>query len=89
MTTGRVFRRCACRGPDGRQLGKGCRKLAADSRDGTWSYALEQPNFSGRRVTLRRAGFTTRKAAKTALASWWSVTAAASSPTTARPWASS
>lgn len=65
--TGRVFRRCACRGPDGRQIGKDCPKLATDSRHGTWSFALEQPVVAGRRSTMRRSGFPTRKAAQAVL----------------------
>ena len=65
---GRVFRRCACRGPDGRQVGTGCPRLATDSRHGSWTFALEQPVVNGRRTTMRRSGFTTRKAAADALA---------------------
>ncbi len=54
---GRVFRRCACRGPNGKQLGKSCPRLASDSRHGTWTFALEQPVVDGRRSTptLRRS----------------------------------
>ena len=66
--SGRVFRRCACRGPDGRQLGAKCPRLPADSRHGTWSFALEQPVVNGRRSTLRRAGFPTKRAAAAELA---------------------
>ena len=68
-TAGRTFPRCACRDPENprRFLGKSCPKLAGDSRHGSWSFALEQPTMGGRRSTLRRSGFPTRKAAQAAL----------------------
>jgi len=33
---GRVYRRCACRGDDGKQLGTRCPKLT-NARHGTWA----------------------------------------------------
>lgn len=67
MSRGRTYRRCACRGTDGRQLGAGCPTLAADSKHGTWCYAVDLPRTDGRRKTMRRSGFPTRAAARKAL----------------------
>ncbi|MFE5572055.1 tyrosine-type recombinase/integrase [Amycolatopsis japonica] len=64
---GRTYRRCACRGTDGKQLGKACPKLATDSKHGTWYYAIDVPNLQGKRKTQRRGGFPTQKAARSAL----------------------
>ena len=60
---GRVYRRCACRGQDGRQLSTACPKLAASSRHGTWAFAVDMPSTAGKRTTHRRAGFTSKGAA--------------------------
>ncbi|MFN2494846.1 MAG: tyrosine-type recombinase/integrase [Pseudonocardiaceae bacterium] len=67
-TPGRTFRRCACRDPiTGKQLAT-CPKLAADSRHGSWYFALPQPAVRGhRKPPLRRGGFPTRKTAQAAL----------------------
>lgn len=61
---GRVYRRCACRGKDGKQLGKRCPTLAEDSKHGTWAFAVDLPTVDGRRKTMRRSGFDTKKKAK-------------------------
>jgi hypothetical protein len=63
---GRVYRRCACRG-DGKQLGQSCPQLAASSKHGTWSFAVDVPNLNGKRSTMRRSGFPTKAAASAAL----------------------
>src|SRR4051794_36307133 len=71
MTTerrGRIYRRCSCRDDAGRQLGSACPRLAADSKHGTWYFAVDVPTDSGRRKTMRRGGFPTKAAASRELA---------------------
>lgn len=65
---GRVYRRCSCRGENGKQLGARCPELAANSKHGRWTFAVDMPNLDGRRKTLRRGGYPTRSAASRALA---------------------
>src|ERR1035437_4640193 len=65
MKTPEPYRRCKCRGEDGREFGAGCPKLRR--RDGTWNPAhgavygqLELPPApDGSRVTARFGGFRT------------------------------
>lgn len=64
---GRIYRRCACRGPDGKQLGTRCPTLAKP-RHGTWGFAVDLPSFTAKRRTMRRGGFPTKIAAQTMLA---------------------
>lgn len=67
MSRGRVDRVCTCRDPlTGKQLGKGCAQLAADTKHGTWLFAVDLPSLDGRRKTMRRRGFPTRSAARRA-----------------------
>lgn len=68
-----VYKRCKCKGPDGRELGSECPELkrrdgAWNARHGSWYYALELPPGPGgkRRPRLRRGGFATREAAEAA-----------------------
>lgn len=68
MSRGRVYRTCACRDPDGRQLGATCPQLAADGKHGAWAFAVDLPSLDGRRKTMRRRGSPTRTAARRALA---------------------
>lgn len=63
---GRVYRRCACRGADGRQLGARCPKLT-NRKHGTWTYAVDLPSLDGKRRTRRRSGFPTKADAQVAL----------------------
>jgi integrase len=65
---GRVYRRCSCRGEDGRQLGQSCPRLASDGKHGTWYFAVDMPGDAGKRRTMRRGGFSTKAAANRALA---------------------
>jgi hypothetical protein len=62
---GRVYRRCACRGSNGKQLGTRCPKLT-NARHGTWAYAVDLPTLV-RRKTMRRSGFLTKAEAPAAL----------------------
>ncbi|GAB3804342.1 hypothetical protein [Micromonospora zhanjiangensis] len=62
---GRVYRRCACRGADGKQLGARCPKLT-NARHGTWTYAVDLPTLD-RSKTMRRGGFSTKAEASAAL----------------------
>lgn len=62
-----TFKRCKCRGDDGKEVGQSCPKLRrADGswnpRHGTWYFSLELPAGPGgkRRPRLRRGGFATR-----------------------------
>ncbi|GAB3002597.1 hypothetical protein GCM10023080_080320 [Streptomyces pseudoechinosporeus] len=64
---GRLFRRCGCRRPDGRQFGAACPKLKGRSRHGSWAFAVDLPSADGRRKPHCRSGFPTRKAAHAAL----------------------
>ncbi|WP_433727568.1 hypothetical protein ACQP2Y_12755 [Actinoplanes sp. CA-051413] len=63
---GRVYRCCACRNSDGRQLGARCPKLS-NARHGTWAFAVDLPSLDRRR-TMRRTGFATKAEASAALA---------------------
>jgi len=63
---GRVYRRCGCRDAAGRQIGAGCPALA-QRRHGRWAFAVDLPSLNGRRKTLRRSGFPTQAAARSAL----------------------
>jgi integrase len=63
---GRVYRRCACRHA-GKQLGAHCPKLTSNARHGTWTFAVDLPSLTGKRATMRRGGYPTRKAATAAL----------------------
>jgi Phage integrase, N-terminal SAM-like domain len=61
-----AYKRCKCRGDDGRELGANCPKLhRADGswnpRHGTWYYALELlAGPGGKRRQMRRGGFSSR-----------------------------
>ena len=63
---GRVYRRCACRHA-GKQLGARCPELTSNARHGTWTFAVDMPSLTGKRATMRRGGYATRKAATAAL----------------------
>lgn len=63
---GRVYRRCGCRDATGRQLGAACPTLA-QRRHGRWAFAVDLPSLDRRRTTLRRGGFPTQAAARSAL----------------------
>jgi hypothetical protein len=65
--TGSVFKRCGCRGDDGRQLGRKCPRLAR-SGHGTWSYELTLPTPPGaKRRRIRENRFRTKDEAVVAL----------------------
>lgn len=68
MSRGRVYRRCSCRGDDGRQLGARCPLLDDDRKHGTWTFAVDVPTVDDRRKTMRRGGYPTKGAAQRALA---------------------
>lgn len=62
-----AYKRCKCRGHDGKEVGPDCPKLRrADGswnpRHGTWYFSLELPAGPGgrRRSRMRRGGFTNR-----------------------------
>jgi integrase len=67
MSKGRVYRRCSCRGQDGRQLGARCSLLGDDRKHGTWTFAVDVPSVDGRRKTMRRGSYPTKGAAQRAL----------------------
>lgn len=70
---GSTYKRCKCRGDDGKELGAECPRLKRkdgswNPRHGTWYYRLElDPGPGGKRRTLRRGGFATETAASDAL----------------------
>ena len=63
-----VFRRCACRGEDGKQLGSNCPKLVADSKHGSWGYYLAAGTnpATGKRIQYRKTGYATMREAQKA-----------------------
>lgn len=63
---GRVYRRCACRDDNGRQLGTRCPELS-HSKHGTWTFAVDMPSLDHMRKTMRRGGFATKAEAQIAL----------------------
>jgi hypothetical protein len=63
---GRVYRRCACRNDEGKQIGTLCAKLA-NPRHGTWAFAVDRPTANSKRKTMRRSGFSTKAEASQAL----------------------
>jgi integrase len=67
---GCVYRRCGCADPvTGRQYGRGCPRLAAGGRHGSWYVRLELPaGLDGHRRRIRRGGYPSRKAAVAVLA---------------------
>ncbi|MGH3848090.1 MAG: site-specific integrase, partial [Pseudonocardiaceae bacterium] len=67
MSRGRVYRRCYCRGEDGRELGVHCPTLVGDRKHGTWAFAADVPSMDDRRRTMRRSGYPTKSAAQQAL----------------------
>ncbi|WP_413810822.1 tyrosine-type recombinase/integrase [Streptomyces sp. OE57] len=64
---GRVYRRCGCRDAQHHQLGTRCPQLADDHDHGTWTFAVDLPAPAGKRTTIRRGGFPTQDAARSAL----------------------
>lgn len=58
---GSVYRRCGCRAPDGRQLGRNCPALTAGGH-GTWTFDIWLPGGvgTGKARRLRRGGYPTR-----------------------------
>jgi integrase len=63
-----VYKRCKCRGEDGKDAGASCEKLKRkdgswNPRHGTWYFALELPPGPNgrRRPRMRRGGFPTRE----------------------------
>ncbi len=60
---GSTFKRCACKGADGRQLGRNCPKLRS-TRHGSWYYAVRVP---GQPHPVKKGGFPTQSAAEKAL----------------------
>ena len=67
MNKGRVYRRCSCRGDDGRQLGARCPLPISDRKHGSWTFAVDVPSVNSRRRTMRRGGYPTKGAAQRAL----------------------
>jgi integrase len=56
---GRVYRRCGCQDENRKQLGPWCPQLIADTKHGTWTYAVDLAPEDGQRRTRRRGGFAT------------------------------
>src|SRR3954452_6539527 len=65
---GTTYKRCSCKGSNGRSLGKACPQLR-NSRHGSWYYVVElPPDAKGRRRQQRRGGFASERDAQRALA---------------------
>ncbi|WP_432045470.1 tyrosine-type recombinase/integrase [Streptomyces asiaticus] len=64
---GRVYRRCGCRDAHRHQLGTHCLRLTTDSDHGSWTFAVDLPSPDHHRATIRRGGFPTQDAARSAL----------------------
>lgn len=63
-----IYRRCSCRGEDGKQLGASCPKLKSNPRHGTWAYrASAGVDAQGKRRRVTKTGFQTREEAERAL----------------------
>ena len=73
MSRDSTYKRCKCRGDDGRELGAGCPRLhrsdgSWNPKHGSWYYTLDLPAGAGRtRRRMRRGGFSTREDAERAL----------------------
>jgi len=65
---GVVYRRCGCRGVDGRQRGFSCPRLEDDPAHGRWYFAVQVDVVEGRRTRVRKGGFPARRDAERALA---------------------
>jgi integrase len=70
-----VYRRCGCRGADGKQYGQKCPQLAADPKHGLWGFYFRHgtepdPKQPGklRPRQFRKQGFSSKKAAQSAAA---------------------
>jgi integrase len=64
---GSTYRRCYCRGEDGKPLGKACPQLSS-RRHGTWAVRQELPaTAEGKRRSFSRSGYDTSKTAQAAL----------------------
>lgn len=73
MSGDNIYKRCKCKGPDGRELGADCPDLRRkdgtwNPRHGTWYFSLELPPGPGgkRKPRMRRGGFATRDDAEAA-----------------------
>lgn len=67
VALGKTYRRCSCRGENGKELGKACPKLK-NTRHGIWSYRIELPaSVDGERRPRRRSGFSDRDSAQAEL----------------------
>ena len=67
VALGKTFRRCSCRGENGKELGKACPKLK-NTRHGTWCYRIELPaGAAGGRRPRRRSGFADKDSAQAEL----------------------
>ncbi len=64
---GAIFRRCACKNDEGKQLGMRCPRLTDDVDHGVWTYRLVIPaDHNGFRRGIKRGGFASREAATNA-----------------------
>jgi integrase len=68
-----VYRRCGCRGKDGKQLGDACPQLASDAKHGTWGFYFRyktepDPKRPGklRSRQFRKHGFASKREAQSA-----------------------
>lgn len=64
---GRTYRRCHCVDDNRKPLGTNCPQLATDDKHGTWSFAVDLPSLDGKRKTMRRGGYATKREAQAEL----------------------
>jgi integrase len=70
QVSNQVYRRCGCRGPDGKQHGANCPELKSNPRHGSWSFYLSHGSDpkTGKRRQFRKAGYATKREAQSKLA---------------------
>jgi hypothetical protein len=60
-SSGVTFKRCGCRGQDGRRLEKSCPRLG-ERGHGTWYFHCSASNVLGRSERVRRGGYPSQAA---------------------------
>ncbi len=65
---GQLYRRCGCRGQDGKQFGFSCPTLKQDKQHGRWYFAVQVEGLEGKRERVRRGGYASEELARLALA---------------------
>ena len=64
-STNKTFKRCGCRNQQGKRLEQNC-PLLPERGHGSWYFQCSAPNLFGRFERIRRGGFVSQAAARTA-----------------------